>query len=101
MAKQTSTRASILAACLVLAERFGYRNITREAIAAASSVPPSVVSYHLGTMVELRRHVMREAVRCRSLPVIAQGLVMRDRHALKAAVELQEAAMQSFVKRGV
>ena len=79
-----------------LAERKGYRNITRDEIALEAGVHPSNVSYHLGTMIELRRHVMREAVRAECLSIIAQGLVVRDKHALKASVELRGAALASL-----
>lgn len=97
--KQT-TRTHILKACLKLAAKHGYRNITRDAIALEADVHPSNVSYHLGTMIELRRHIMREAVRTECLPVIAQGLAARDRHALKSPPELQAAALASLTSAG-
>lgn len=88
--------AQILAAALELSPRIGYTRLTREHIAERAKVPPSLISYHLGTMPELRRHIMREAVRVECLPVIAQGLVLRDRHALKAPEELRARALQSI-----
>ena len=100
MTKQNTTRSTILAACIILAERFGYRNITRDAIATAAGVTPSVVTYHLGTMVELRRHVMREAIRVRCLKIIAQGIAGGDKHARKASPELQRAAFDSLMIKG-
>lgn len=93
--KQT-TRTHILNVCLKLAEKHGYRNITRDAIAAEAAVTASLVSYHLGTMIELRRHVIREAIRTECLPVIAQALTARDRHALKCPKELQSQALMSM-----
>lgn len=100
MTKQTTTRAEILATCLKLAAIAGYRNITRDVIAEAASVPPSLVSYHMGTMIELRRHVMREAIRTRCLAVIAQGLSVGDHRARKASPELQRAALESLLVKG-
>lgn len=94
--KQT-TRTHILKACLALAVKHGYRSITRDQIAAEASVHPSNVSYHLGTMIELRRHIMREAVRTECLPVIAQGLAAGDRHARKCPPELRAQAVQSLI----
>lgn len=88
--------AQILAAALKLAAKDGYGRITREAIAAAAGVSPGLVTHHMGTMEQLRRDVMREAVRAECLPVIAQGLVARDRHALKAPDPLQKKALASF-----
>jgi AcrR family transcriptional regulator len=86
----------ILAAALTLSVRSGYTRITRERIAHAAGVSEALVTYHLGTMQELRRAVMREAVRVECLPVIAQGLTSRDKHAGKASPELKQKALASF-----
>jgi AcrR family transcriptional regulator len=88
--------AQILAAALKLAAREGYARITREAIAGAAGVSPGLVTHHMGTMEQLRRDLMREALRAECLPVIAQGLVARDRHALKAPRELQQKALAAL-----
>ena len=93
--KQT-TRTHILKACLALSERQGYRNITRDQIATKADVTPSLVSYHLGTMEAMRRCVMREAIRTENLAVLAQGIAIKDRHALKAPAEMQTAAIESL-----
>lgn len=86
--------AQILRAALEIAPRVGYNRMTRDEIARRAKVPPALVTYHLGTMPDLRRQVMREAIRVECLPVIAQGLAVRDRHALKAPDELRNKALQ-------
>ena len=101
MSKQTKldarTRvAQILAAALELAPKVGYQKLTREAVALHLGIPSSLVPYHMGTMAEFRRQIMREALRVECLPVIAQGLAARDRHALKAEPELRARALQSL-----
>jgi AcrR family transcriptional regulator len=88
--------AQILAAALRMASRDGYARITREGIAKAAGVSEALVTYHLGTMPELRRAVMREAIRVECLAVIAQGVASRDRHALKAPRELQQKALAAL-----
>jgi len=88
--------AQILTAALELAPAVGYARLTREEIAARASVPPSLITYHLGTMVELRRQIMREAIRVECLPVIAQGLACGDKHALKAPDDLRARAAASL-----
>lgn len=88
--------AQILAAALEIAPARGYARLTREDIAGRAKVPPSLITYHFGTMPELRRHIMREAVRVKCLPVIAQGLACRDPRALKAAPELRTLALESL-----
>jgi len=89
-------KAQILRAALELAPKIGYSRITREDIAKRAALPPSLISYHLGTMPDLRRHIMREAIRVECLPVIAQGLAVQDRHALKAPPDLRQRALQSL-----
>lgn len=88
--------SQILTAAVRAAAKDGYQRITRETIAKAAGVSEALVTYHLGTMPELRRAVMREAVRLECLAVIAQGLTARDRHALKCPRELQQKALASF-----
>lgn len=87
--------AQILAAALEIAPKQGYSRLTRDDIAGRAKVPPSLITYHFGTMPELRRQIMREAVRVECLPVIAQGLACRDKHALKASEALRVRALDS------
>lgn len=88
--------AQILAAALELAPKTGYQKLTREAVAQRLGIPSSLIPYHMGTMAEFRRQIMREAVRVECLPVIAQGIAAGDRHALKASPELRARALQSL-----
>lgn len=88
--------AQILAKALELSERGGYQAITREQIAGALGIPASLVTYHMGTMPKLKRAIMREAVRAECLPVIAQGLAMKDTHAMKAPEELRSRALATL-----
>ena len=101
MTKQTKMHpadriAQILQAALVVASKVGYARLTREDIAKRADVPASLISYHLGTMPALRRKIMREAIRTECLPVVAQGLAIRDRFALKAPAELRARAVASL-----
>jgi len=88
--------AQILDAALVVASKVGYARLTREDIAKRADVPASLISYHLGTMPALRRKIMREAIRTECLPVVAQGLAIRDRFALKAPADLRARAVASL-----
>ena len=88
--------AQILSAALVVASKVGYARLTREDIAKRADVPASLISYHLGTMPALRRKIMREAIRTECLPVVAQGLAIRDRFALKAPADLRARAVASL-----
>lgn len=88
----------LLQAALELAQVRGWAKMTRECIAMAANVSPALVSARLGTMTELRRSVMRAAVKQRVACVVAEGLVAGDRHARAADVELKKAAAE-FVCR--
>lgn len=80
-----------------MAEKNGYTRVTRDEVAAHAQCSPALVSHYLGTMPDLRRDVMRAAVKRGILPVIAQGLAAKDRHALKASEELKKAALATLV----
>lgn len=89
--------AQILKAALdVCSKSTSYARVTREQIANRAGIPPTLITYHMGTMESLRRDIMREAVRVECLPVIAQGLAMRDRRALNAPDELKQRALRSL-----
>lgn len=90
-------RDEILAAAVRLAETYGYTRITRDDIAVAAAVSPATVSAALGTMTQLRRHVIRSAIANEVLSVIAQGLALRDPHAMRAPEALRIAAAGSIV----
>lgn len=87
-------KSHILSAALALAPKIGYSKLTQTAIAEKAGVPSSLLPYYFGTMTQLRRDLMREAIRVECLPVIAQGLSCRDRHALRAPLELRHRSLQ-------
>lgn len=89
-------KAQILSAALKVCESFGYARVTRGQIAERAGCAPTLVAYHFGAMPALRRDIMREAVRVECLPVIAQGLALRDPHVLKAPEELRRRAVEAL-----
>lgn len=94
--KPLDRKQQILDAAVKLAETKGYSHVTRDNIAACAECAPALISNYFGTMISLRRDIMRAAIRMRSLPVIAQGLAARDPHAQKAPDELKQAALDSI-----
>jgi AcrR family transcriptional regulator len=86
----------ILAAAVRLSVTTGYTRVTRNDIALAAGCSPALVSEMFGTVVCLRRDIMRAAVANHVLPVIAQGLALRDPHALRAPAELRVLAAESI-----
>jgi len=94
--KPAARKEDILAAALPLAERKGYAKVTRDEIAAAAKVSGPVLHYHFGSMEQLRRSLMRYAVKNGCLKVIAQGIVANDPQALKVDDATRKRAMASF-----
>ena len=85
-------KEELLAAALALAEKQGYANVSRAAIASQCSVSEALLSHHFGTMTEFRRTLMRYAIRKENLAVVLQGLVAKDARALKAPEALRALA---------
>lgn len=87
----------ILDVALLLAEQHGYRSLSRDQVARVCGFPSSsLITYHMGSMVEFRRKLMREAIRRENLGVLAQGLAAHDQYARKAPDELKARALQSL-----
>lgn len=100
--KPEARKEDILSAALPLAARKGYTAVTREEIAKAAGVSGPAVQYHFKTMAQLRRDLMRFAIKhaglrlgsCSpGLAVIAQGLAVKDPHAVKAEEAIRRAAV--------
>lgn len=89
---------AVLAAALRVAERLGYDRCKREDIAKEAGISAGLVTKRLGTMVMMRRKLMRTAVKEGNLVIIAQGLAARDPQALKASEELRAAAARKLAK---
>lgn len=87
-------RESILEIALTLSEKHHYTTVTRNDISDKGGFAPSLIQYHFGTMNQLRRDIIRLAIKNENLVVIAQGLACKDKHALKAHPELKEKAVK-------
>lgn len=97
--KPQDRKELIIDAALKVASRpGGWSSMTREAVAKAAEVSDALVSLHFGTMIQFRRSVMRAAIAREVLPVIAQGVAMWDKTALKADASLKKKAIESLSK---
>jgi AcrR family transcriptional regulator len=78
--KPDDRREQIVDAVLELAKGKNYSKVTRDEIAAALSISGPAIQHHFGTMVQLRRSVVRAACQRAvtmdpvGLRVVAQGL---------------------------
>lgn len=88
--------ADIVSVALHLAESQGLHNVTRGGIAKKAGVSEALVSYHFGTMPQLKRKLIREAIARPNLRVLAQALAMHDSHAMRAPDELKKRALATI-----
>lgn len=82
----------ILNAAIELAKEDGYQWITRDAVAARAGVSPATINNVFGTMVDLKRAVLRAAVEREIVEIVAQGLADRHQIAQDAPSELKAQA---------
>lgn len=89
-------KASILDAAMVVASRLGYSKFRLVDVAKQADCTHSLVLSYYGTMEQVRRDVMRRAIREETLPIIAAGLAAGDRQCRKITPELRERALQTL-----
>lgn len=94
MSKDTQRKTELLHAAMIEAKRHGYKNVTRHMIAERACVTPALVPYYFGTMNELRRAIMSEAIRTRELRIVAQGIADGHPKAKRAPEELRREALR-------
>lgn len=91
-------RDQILKAAITVSEAMGYQAVRREDIAEEAQVSPGSVSRYFGTMSQMRKAIVVNAIATRNLKIIAQGLAALDTHALKAPKALKKAAYEFAMK---
>lgn len=95
-AMRTERDALVLEAAVAEALAVGYQWITRDDVAARAGVSNATVSNAYGKMTDLKRTVLREAVRRPVLAIVAQGLADRHPIALDAAPHVKEQALATL-----
>lgn len=88
----TERRAQLLDIALSIAEAKGYQKVTRELIATRAGVSPATVTAYFKTTPQMKRDIMRAAVKREMAAIVAQGLAAQDPHARKAPDRLRQAA---------
>lgn len=92
-------REQILQAAMLLASQHWYNTLTRSMVADAAQCSEATVSHYFGTMNQLRKYIMRHAVKNGLLKIIGQGVVHNDPIALRVSEEIQKQAVNSLVKK--
>jgi len=89
-------RALILKAGLELAQHTRYDRLSRAQIAKAAGVACGTVSHACGPMRAVHDGIMRLAIECEVVGVIADGLALRDPIAREASDDLKKQALLHF-----
>lgn len=94
--KPADRKVAILEAAVATATKLGFANLRLRAVAEAADCNHSLVICHFATMTQLRRAVMRHAIKCKLLPIIAQGVAIGDPTAAKVDPTLRKAALATL-----
>lgn len=90
-------KRQLLGHALLVSREHGYRNITRKQISDHGGVSATLITKYFGTVSNLRRAIMGEALRLGDLEIIAQGLVAKDPRAEKISDELRKKALEKLM----
>jgi len=88
---------TVLNAAVKLALQGGFQNLTRDEIAQEAGVSSGTVSQTYGTMIKLKRAVMRYAVQHELYPIIAVGISIGHPNALAAPGDIKRKALESLL----
>jgi len=92
----TARKAAILEAAILAAQANSFSGMRMQHVYTLAECSNALVVSYYGTMPQLRRAVMRAAIKREILPIIANGVAMRDPNALKADMALQKKAMATL-----
>lgn len=94
--KPDDRKAAILESALAVAEKMGFAQMRMSDVAAHAGCVNGTVTLYFTTMTQLRRAVMRAAIKRGIAKIIAAGLAIGDKDAKKAPEALKEAARASL-----
>lgn len=84
----------ILAAAIKVAKIQGYRQITREEVAAAAQVSEALINTYYGSIQHLRRCVILQAIKDEIPEIIAQHLVVTSDNSIEISPRLRKIAAE-------
>lgn len=91
-------QTEMIQTALELAEKIGFGNLTRENIGHACGLVPSMVNARFGTMTEMRRTIIRAAIKNETLPVIAYLIATNHPAAKNIPSDLKFRALAHLTK---
>lgn len=90
-------KEQVIEAALSLAAKSHYLEVGREEIASALGFSASTIRYHFKTLTQLRKEVVRAAVKQEHLAVIAQAVTANHPQAVKVSKALRRRALMASV----
>ncbi len=69
------TKSLLLNTAFTLAEQYGYFKLTRLMIAERCKLSKNLINYHFGSMGNLKKQVLLQAIKYENLAIISQGLM--------------------------
>lgn len=82
MSKQ-STKSILLDTAMEIANEVGYRAVTRDEIAKRAKVAQGTVNNHLGTISQIRKLIVRRAVKEGITKIIAEACVYTEPYVMR------------------
>ena len=80
-----------------LAEIHGYRHVTRDEIARVSGASQGTVTNYLGTMRQIRKLIVRQAIKRDIKSIIAQAITYGEPQTQRIPIEERLKALQSVL----
>ncbi len=87
-------RKQILAIAVDLAKIVGYQNVKQLEVAKKAKVSGALVAHYF-SIPKLKIEIIKIAVKEEILNILAQGLIAKDRYALKISEELKRKALMN------
>lgn len=94
--KRAERKKQILDGAIAEAKTCGYQNIRRAHLAKSIGISTGLINSYFETMPQLKRAVMRAAVKEGVLEIVAQGLAAGDPQARKAPEEMRKKALEAL-----
>ena len=95
--KPNVRKGQILDAAVAVAFLYGFNKFKRRDVATYAQVSPGLVTKYFSNMFKLKKAIMREAINRPNLKIVAEGIVTKDKTALRAPKEIKIAALQSVL----
>jgi AcrR family transcriptional regulator len=92
-------KEKILRGGIVLAEEKGYMCMTRDGIAEAADVTPSLINYNYGTLKGLITAVIQAAIAENNVVIVAQAIIARHQLLRSVDADYKLRTLTAFVRQ--